>query len=42
MQQEFGVEVEWLGYELWPQSLEWPEDGPAVNPHANRPPTPTK
>ena len=42
MQQEFGVEVEWLGYELWPQSLEWPEDGPAVAPPANRPPTPTK
>lgn len=35
---EFGVEIEWLGYELFPEDMPWPESTPrAENP--NRPKT---
>ncbi len=38
LQAEFGVEIEWLGYELWPEELEWPESRPAMPAPLNRPP----
>lgn len=41
LKREFGVEIEWLGYELWPEHLEWPAASPAVVPN-NKPEVPTK
>jgi predicted DsbA family dithiol-disulfide isomerase len=42
LKQEFGVEFDWLSYELMPESLEWPEpiERPTVT--TNRPPTPSR
>jgi riboflavin biosynthesis pyrimidine reductase/predicted DsbA family dithiol-disulfide isomerase len=38
LQREFGVEIDWLGYELFPEELEWP-DYPAGAPvPENKPP----
>lgn len=40
---EFGVEFEWLAYELYPKELEWPETRPKSPPvTTDRPQTPTK
>lgn len=40
LQDEFGVEIEWRGAELFPEDLAWPEPGPPIPaPPANRPPT---
>jgi riboflavin biosynthesis pyrimidine reductase len=39
---EFGVTIDWQGYELWPEELEWPEPGPPETPNPNRPATPTR
>lgn len=39
LRREFDVEFEWLGYELFPDALEWPESAapdPAVNPRPHR------
>ncbi|HEY0868362.1 MAG TPA: dihydrofolate reductase family protein [Fimbriimonas sp.] len=41
LQKEFGVEIEWLGYELWPESLGWPELR-AKEENPNRPKTPSR
>ena len=42
LEKEFDVKVEWHGYELWPENLEWPEAKPSVPPPANRPPVPSR
>ena len=42
LEQEFGVTIQWLGYELFPIELEWPEHKPGAAPPANRPPTLTR
>ena len=39
---EFGVEFDWLGYELYPEELEWPLAVPAPPPPANKPPVPSR
>lgn len=40
LHEEFGVNFDWLGYELWPIGLEHPESAPAVvNPDRPRIPT---
>ncbi len=39
LEREFGVGIEWLGYELFPAELEWPNYQPGPEPPANRPPT---
>ncbi len=40
---EFGVTLEWRGYELYPDELEWPEPAPPVQPaYPDRPATPTR
>ena len=43
LQEQFKVDIDWRGYELWPESLEWPEPGePALEPPANKPKTPSR
>lgn len=43
MEREFGVDVEWIGYEMWPEELGWPPAGSAVAQVAtNRPKTPRR
>lgn len=37
LQEEFGVSFEWLGYELFPESLEWPDSPPPQVPPLNKP-----
>lgn len=40
---EFDVVFDWLGYELFPEELAWPEPGPAApEAPANRPKTPSR
>jgi len=39
LERELGAKIEWLGYELFPEELEWPDHTPAPEPPANRPPT---
>jgi len=42
LQKEYGVEIDWIGYELFPEELEWP-DYPAAKPDpANKPATPSR
>lgn len=41
MQREFGVEFDWLAYELYPDELPWPEPGPRLV-ETPRPKTPTR
>lgn len=42
LQEEFGVRVEWRGYELFPAGLDWP-DYPAAKPQpSNKPATPSR
>jgi predicted DsbA family dithiol-disulfide isomerase/riboflavin biosynthesis pyrimidine reductase len=41
LQTEYGVQLDWAGYELWPESLDWPE-ATASNPIANKPSTPSR
>ena len=38
LRREFGVEIEWLGYELMPDELAWEDGSPASPPPANKPP----
>ncbi len=42
LKEDFGVEIEWLGYELFPDELEWPDHAPAPEPPANKPATLTR
>ena len=44
LQREFGVTFDWVGYELFPEALEWPAPPatPPTPPPANRPPTLTR
>jgi len=39
---EFGATIDWLGYELWPAELEWPDHKPGPEPPANKPVTPNR
>jgi predicted DsbA family dithiol-disulfide isomerase len=41
LQQEFDAVLEWRGYELFPDELEWP-DYPAQDVKTDRPPTPSR
>ncbi|MDR3692122.1 MAG: DsbA family protein [Fimbriimonas sp.] len=38
LEEEFGVKFDWIGYELFPIELEWPDYPPAPEPPANKPP----
>ena len=43
LREEFGAEIEWRGYELFPDELEWPAPGaPAPEPPANKPSVPSR
>jgi predicted DsbA family dithiol-disulfide isomerase len=43
MTQEFGVEVDWVGYELFPEGMEWSVSaGSAPDNRPNRPVTPSR
>ncbi len=42
LEAEFDVHVEWRAYELWPESLDWPESTPPPTPPSNRPPVPSR
>jgi len=42
LRQEFGVEFDWLGYELFPEDLEWQDYAPAEPLPPNKPPTPSR
>jgi riboflavin biosynthesis pyrimidine reductase/predicted DsbA family dithiol-disulfide isomerase len=42
LRSEFDVTLEWRGYELFPDELEWPVHAPGTPPPANRPPTPSR
>jgi len=39
---EFPVRFEWIGYELWPPELPFPEPTPKPAPNPDRPPTPSR
>ena len=42
LREEFGVQIDWKGYELFPDALEWPTPSPAPEPSANKPQTPSR
>jgi predicted DsbA family dithiol-disulfide isomerase len=42
LEEDFDVKIEWLGYELFPDELEWPEWTPGPPPPANKPVTPSR
>jgi predicted DsbA family dithiol-disulfide isomerase len=42
LQAEFGAQVDWLGYELFPEELEWPDYPPGAPGPANKPPVPSR
>jgi predicted DsbA family dithiol-disulfide isomerase len=44
LREEFGAEIEWRGFELFPDELEWPDWGgaPSTPPPANKPPVPSR
>ena len=42
LQEEFGAEIEWKGYELFPDALEWPDPSLQPEPPANKPATPSR
>lgn len=44
LKEEFDVEFEWIGHELFPPDMEWPESAPAANEEHNprRAPVPTR
>lgn len=42
LEAEFDVEVDWRGYELFPEELEWPESAPSDPPPANKPRVPSR
>ncbi len=39
---EFGVEIDWLPYELWPEELPWPEPRPAIPEPPGKPKIPSR
>ncbi|MBX7132321.1 MAG: dihydrofolate reductase family protein [Fimbriimonadaceae bacterium] len=39
---EFGVEIEWLPFEQWPEDMDFPDPSPPPVHPANRPKTPTR
>ena len=42
LQQEFGVQIEWLAYELLPETMEWPEPPPKPVVETERTKTPNR
>lgn len=42
LRQEFDVEFEWLGYELYPEGLDWSDDTPPEPLPPNKPPIPSR
>lgn len=42
LQDEFGVRIDWKGYELFPEDLEWPDHPSLPKPYTNRPATPSR
>ncbi len=42
LREEFGAEIEWRGYELFPDALEWPAPSPTPEPPANKPSVPSR
>jgi predicted DsbA family dithiol-disulfide isomerase len=42
LEEEFGVKFDWVGYELFPEELEWPDWPAPVPPPANKPPVPSR
>ncbi|MEZ5163924.1 MAG: DsbA family protein [Fimbriimonadaceae bacterium] len=43
LEEEFGIQLNWIGYELFPPEMPWPEPGPPLpDPPANRPKTPSR
>lgn len=42
LREEFPVTIEWVGYELYPEDMEWPDGVPGDPPPANKPPVPTR
>ncbi|MBS1721084.1 MAG: DsbA family protein [Armatimonadetes bacterium] len=39
---EFGLTIDWRGYELWPEELAWPEPSNAAPAPENKPKTPSR
>jgi predicted DsbA family dithiol-disulfide isomerase len=39
---EFGVTIDWVGYELMPENLPWPPPGPPIPSDPRRPVTPSR
>lgn len=42
LERDFGVVIDWQGYELWPESLAWPEPSAAIELPENKPLTPSR
>lgn len=42
LERDFGAEIEWLSYDLWPEELAWPEPAPRPPEVGNRPKTATR
>jgi riboflavin biosynthesis pyrimidine reductase/predicted DsbA family dithiol-disulfide isomerase len=42
LKEELGVQLEWRGFELFPDELEWPDYPSAPESLSNRPPTPSR
>lgn len=42
LSERFGVEFDWVGYELWPEALGWPTPGPKPEPDPRKPATPSR
>lgn len=42
LREEFGATFEWIGYELFPDELEYPEAAPKIPELVVKPPTPTR
>lgn len=40
--EEFSVEIEWVGYEMFPVELEWPQRAPMPPEPADKPPIPSR
>ncbi len=42
LREEFGAQIEWRGYELFPEELAWPDPSPAAEVPANKPAVPSR
>ena len=42
LQEELGVDIEWRGYELYPEDLEWPDYPSPTQPPINKPSVPSR